>query len=204
MTDRHFVGFRVVSGFALATVIGAGYVLADGGGPGARWHRDANDPRWVQGDVTVDAPPEVVWTRLARVDEWPRTLTDVAAVKVLDRRTDERGHTIWKIELETVTLDHGMLGYEVDSDPGHSLVLSTDRMGVRAMAQTLVRPGPTPNRANVVYSFFIRLSGIPSILISDGSLRQKQEHMVDVTLGDIGRAFSKPAAVPAAASSVTP
>jgi hypothetical protein len=190
MSKPHFGLFSSVGrGTAVAIAIGAGYALADGGGPSVRWHRDANDPRWVQGDVTVNAPPDAVWARLARVEEWPRTLTDVASIKVLDRRTDDRGHTLWKIELETVTLDHGMLGYEVDSDPARSLLLSTDRMGVRAMAQTLVRPGPTPAQSNVVYSFFLRLSGIPSLLISDSSLRKKQEHMVDVTLGDIVRAF---------------
>jgi hypothetical protein len=170
--------------------------LADGTAPIARWHRYAKDPRWVQGDVTVDAPPEMVWARLSRVDEWPRTLSDIAAVKVLERRTDERGHMLWKIELETVTLDHGMLGYEVDSDPARSLVLSTDRMGVHVMAQTLVRAGPTATQSNVVYSFFIRLSGIPGLFISDSSLRQKQEHMVDVTLNDIGRAFARHGPVP--------
>jgi hypothetical protein len=85
-----------------------------------------------------------------------------------------------------------MLGYEVDSDPARTLVLKTNRMGVSVVAQTLVRPGPTPDQANVVYSFFIELSGLPSLLISEKSLHEKQEHMVDVTLNDIGRAFPKP------------
>jgi carbon monoxide dehydrogenase subunit G len=188
-------------GLALAMAfIGVGVVRADGGTPVARWGRVASDPRWVQGDVTVNAPPDVVWARLARVDEWPRSLTDIQSVKVLDRRTDDRGHTRWKIELETRTLDHGMLGYDVDSDPARTLLLTTNRLGVSVVAQTLVRPGPTRDQANVVYSFFIELSGLPSLFISEKSLRQKQEHMVDVTLGDIGRAFPKPAAAPASAA----
>jgi hypothetical protein len=199
MSKRHSV-FSPSAGYGLALAIAvtsASHVRADGGGKAVRWHRDASDPRWVQGDVTVNAPPDVVWARLASVDDWTHTLTDVASLKVLDRRTDDRGHTRWKIELETRTLGHGMLGYEVDSDPARSLLLSTDRMGVRAVAQTLVRSGPTPNQSNVVYSLFIELSWLPSLLISEKSLRQKQEHMVDVTLGDIGRAFPKPAAAPA-------
>lgn len=201
MSKWRFVFFSS-AGCGLALAIAAtrgGLVRADGGAQATvRWHRDASDPRWVQGDVTVDAPPDVVWARLARVDDWTHTLTDVASLKVLDRRTNDQGHTRWKIELETRTLDHGMLGYEVDSDPAGSLLLSTNRMGVHAVAQTLVRSGPTPNQSNVVYSFFIYLSGLPSLLISESSLRRKQEHMVDVTLGDIGRVFAKPAeAVPA-------
>jgi len=184
-------------GVALAmAAIGGGYVRADGGGQTVRWSRVASDPRWVQGDVTVNAPPDMVWARLARVDEWPQTLTDIERLKVLDRQPDERGHTRWKIELETRTLGHGMLGYEVDSDPARTLMLKTNRMGVSVVAQTLVRPGPTPHQANVVYSFFIELSGLPSLLISEKSLHEKQEHMVDVTLSDIGRAFPKPAPAP--------
>jgi hypothetical protein len=190
MSGPRFVFFSS-AGLALAIAAAAArLVRADGTGPStAHWRHDPSDPRWVQGDVTVDAPPDVVWARLSRVDDWTHTLTDVADLKVLDRRVDEHGHTRWKIELETRTLDHGMLGYEVDSDPAQSLMLSTDRMGVHAVAQTLVRAGPTPGQSNVVYSFFIRLSGLPSLLLSESTLRQKQEHMVDVTLRDIGRAF---------------
>jgi hypothetical protein len=201
MSKLRFVFFSGAGcGLALAiAAAGAGLVRADDAGPATvQWHHDRNDPRWVQGDVTVDAPPDVVWARLARVDDWTHTLTDVADLKVLERRTDERGHMRWKIELETRTLDHGMLGYDVDSDPARSLLLTTDRMGVHAVAQTLVRAGPAPDRSNVVYSFFIRLSGLPSLLLSEKTLRQKQEHMVDVTLRDIGRAFAaRGEAVPA-------
>ncbi|HEY3593157.1 MAG TPA: SRPBCC family protein, partial [Polyangiaceae bacterium] len=154
--------------------------------------RDGKDPRWVQGDVTVTATPDVVWARLARIDEWPRTLTDIAAVKVLERHPGDDGHVRWKIELETRTLGHGMLGYDVDCDPTRALLLSTDHLGVRVAAQTIVRNGPSPETANVVYNFFITLSGLPSLLISEHSLREKQDHMIDVTLADIERAFAKP------------
>lgn len=198
MSNPRFVPASAGCGLALAIAsASAGLVHADGEQAAVRWHRDASDPRWVQGDATVNAPPDVVWARIARVDDWTHTLTDVAELKVLDRRTDDRGHTRWKIELETRTLDHGMLDYEVDSDPARSLVLSTNRMGVHAVAQTLVRSGPTPNQSNVVYSLFIHLSGLPSLLISEKSLRRRQEHMVDVTLSDMVHAFAKPAeAVP--------
>lgn len=198
MWNRHF-GFPCAScGLALAiTSVSGGLVRADGGQAAVQWHRDASDPRWVQGDATVNAPPEAVWARLAQVDGWTHVLTDVEKLKVLDRRTDDHGHVRWTIELETRTLDHGMLRYEVDSDPARSLLLTTDRMGVHVVGQTIVRAGPTPNQSNVVYSLFIRLSGLPSLLISEKSLRSRQEHMVAVTLGDIVGAFAKPAeAVP--------
>jgi hypothetical protein len=202
MSTRYFALSSVAGcGLAFALVAASpGDVRADRGGPAIRWHRVESDPRWVQGEVTAFAPADAVWARLARVDDWTHTLTDVLNLKVLERRVDDHGHTRWKIELETRTLGHGMLGYEVDSDPARSLLLSTDRMGVRAAAQTLVRPGATPTQSNVVYSLFIELSGLPSLLISESSLHQKQEHMIDVTLADIGRTFPAPAAVPTPAS----
>src|SRR5499427_7297431 len=102
-------GLAVALAMMAMAAIGGDYVRADSGGQTVRWSRVASDPRWVQGDVTVNAPPDMVWARLARVNEWPQSLTDIERLKVLDRRTDDRGHTRWKIELETRTLGHGML-----------------------------------------------------------------------------------------------
>ncbi len=169
---------------------------ADGGGQSTRWWRDAKDPRWVQGEVTVDGTPDAVWARLSDVGALPQTLTDLARLKVLEKRKGEDGHTRWKIELETRTLGYGMLGYDVDSGPGREMKLSTNTMGVKAVASTLVRPGPNPGQANVVYSFLVEFSGLSSLLLSSKSLREKQAHMVEVTLNDIGRAFPKPAPTP--------
>lgn len=148
-------------------------------------HRDANDPRWVFGSVTVDAPPDQVWARFERVDSWPQMLTDIARMRV----TDHRGPR-WAIDLETRTLGHGMLGYDVETSPDRVIKLSTDRLGVHALAYTRVHPGPTAGQSNVSYSLFLVLKGLPSLLISDRSLREKQDHMVAVTLADIRRGFA--------------
>jgi hypothetical protein len=182
---------RALFAAALAGLLtSGGQVRADGNAP--VWRRDPKDPRWVQGEVTVDASPDAVFARVERVDAWPHFLTDVLRLRVLEHRP---GASHWKIELETRTLGHGMLGYDVEVGPGRALKLYTNRLGVKAVAHTLVRPVGT-SQANVVYSFFLELSGLPSLLISDKELRQKQEHMVAVTLADVARAFPpKPVAV---------
>jgi hypothetical protein len=109
------------------------------------------------------------------------------------RVVDHRG-THWGIELETRTLGHGMLGYDVETSPDHVIKLSTDRLGVHAMAYTRIHPGPTSDTSLVSYSLFLQLKGLPSLLISEKSLREKQDHMVAVTLADISRTFGSPRA----------
>jgi hypothetical protein len=188
---------------ALAIVVGVaalsaadGFALADGTTAPATtvaWHRDKKDPRWVQGTVTVDSPPDVVWARIQRVDAWPSLLSDVNRMRVTEHK-DKDSH--WKIELETKTLPYGMLGYDVDtSGPGRTGKLYTDRLGVKVVAQTDILPGPTPSQSVIVYSFFIEVSGIPKMLISEQELHKKQEHMVAVTLDDFEKNFKpRPAA----------
>ncbi len=149
--------------------------------------RDTKDPRWVQGEVTVDASPDVVFANVAQVDAWPKTLTDISRLKVLSHRGDH-----WEVELETRTIPAGMLAYDIAVTPANrSLRLYTNRMGVYTIAQTDVKPGPTPEQSKVTYSLLITVSGVPSLLISEKSLHKKQEHMVDQTLGDLSRAFTK-------------
>ena len=140
-------------------------------------------------DVTNPAAPKY----LAHMPPTGDEANGTQHVQVCDGRELAHGDAAKVYAIRT----NGMLGYEVDCDPAHTLVLSTDRLGVRAMAQTIVRPGPSPDKSNVVYSFFIALSGLPSLLLSERSLREKQDHMIDVTLVDIERAFAKPAAAPA-------
>jgi uncharacterized membrane protein len=146
--------------------------------------RAQSDPRWVQGHVVVDAPPDAVFARLAQVDQWPSLFTDIAKMKVKTRST---GH--WTIELETRTLGHGTLPYKVDVGPGRHLRLWTDGRGVRADGETFVREGPTASQSEVTYQLFIELSGIPAIAVPERVLRPKQEHMVVSQLADLGRGF---------------
>jgi hypothetical protein len=176
-----------VAASVLLFVMRGGVAAADGTqiAPPVRAHRDAKDPRWVWGSVTVDAPPDQVWARFERVDSWPQILTDIERMRV-----DEHSGPHWAIELETRTLGHGMLGYDVDTSLERVIKLSTDRLGVHALAYTRVYPGPTPAQSYVSYSLFLALKGLPSLLISDRSLREKQDHMVAVTLADIQRAFA--------------
>ena len=150
-------------------------------------HRDAKDPRWVFGSVIVNGSPDEVWARFQRVDTWPQLLTDIARMKVVDHRDAH-----WGIELETRTLGHGMLGYDVETSPSRVIKLSTDTLGVHALAYTRIHPGPQAGQSLVSYSLYLQLNGAPSLLISDKSLRAKQDHMVAVTLADIGRGFGSP------------
>lgn len=149
--------------------------------------REASDPHWVQGQVTVSAPPELVWSRLQNVAEWPRLLTDVERLDVTERRGSR-----WEIMLETRTLGHGELPYHVDLEPGRRVRFWRTGSGVAVQAFMLVREGPTPLHSNVVYSLYVRLTGLPHLLISDESLGKKQEHMVAVSLADLYRAFPPP------------
>ena len=183
------LGFLLIAG---ALVLAGAPALADAPASTVSWHRDKKDPRWVQGTVTVDSPPDIVWTRIQRVDAWPSMLSDVNRMRVLEHKD-----TRWKIELETKTIPYGMLGYDVDtSGPGRTGKLYTDRLGVKVVAQTDVLPGPSPSQSLIVYSFFIEVSGLPKMLISDEELHKKQEHMVAVTLEDFERTF-KPRATAA-------
>jgi uncharacterized membrane protein len=142
------------------------------------------DPHWVQGQVTIAASPEVVWSALQKVDAWPQLLTDVERLEV---RQHDGSH--WEIELETRTLEHGMLGYHVELGPGRLVRFWRDGMGVAVSAFLRVRDGRTKDECNVIYTLAIHLSGIPRLLISDASLHEKQSHMVEVTLADLHRAF---------------
>ncbi len=146
--------------------------------------RDEKDPRWVWGTVTVNLPQDEVWSRFQKVQSWPSILSDIARLQVTGHRDQH-----WDIKLETKTLGHGLLGYDVDASPDHVIRLKTDQLGVHALAVTRVLPGPTATQTNVSYALFLELKGVPSLLIGEASLREKQNHMVSVSLADIRRSF---------------
>lgn len=147
-------------------------------------HRDEKDPRWVWGTVTVNASQDEVWSRFQKVQSWPSILSDIARLQVTGHRDQH-----WDVKLETKTLGHGMLGYDVDAGPDRVIRLKTDQFGVHALAVTRVLPGPTATQTNVSYALFLELKGAPSLLIGSASLREKQDHMVSVSLADIRRTF---------------
>ncbi len=177
-----------MAGSVLLFALRGGVAAADDAAQAVPAHRDAKDPRWVFGSVVVDTPPDEVWARFERVGTWPQLLSDIARMKVVDHRD-----THWGIQLETRTLGHGMLGYDVETSPERVIKLSTDKLGVHALAYTRVHPGPQAAQSLVSYSLFLQLNGAPRLLISDKSLREKQDHMVAVTLADIARAFGSAA-----------
>ncbi|MCL2723476.1 MAG: hypothetical protein FWD69_03475 [Polyangiaceae bacterium] len=97
----------------------------------------------------------------------------------------------WNIELETKTLDHGMLPYQVELSPNRKVKFWTKNSGVTVEVLANVLGGPTPGQADIIYSMYLDVTGIPALLISEKSLREKQEHMVAVTLGDFDRAAQR-------------
>ncbi len=134
----------------------------------------------------MNAPPDVVLSRLEHVETWPQILSDIAQIEVVDHKDDH-----WNIKLETRTLGHGMLPSQVMIQrPERRVVFWGKDTGVQSAAYTTVRSGPNPNQSNVVYSFYIEISGIAHLVISESTLREKQEHMVQVTLEDIRRAYA--------------
>lgn len=146
------------------------------------------DPRWVQGQVIVDAPPDVVLARLEHVDTWPQLMSDIARLEVVNHQD-----THWNIKIETHTLGHGLLPSQVlVQRPERRVAFWGKDSGISVAAYTLVRNGPTPTQSNVVYSMFIEVSGFVHLIISESSLREKQEHMVQVTLEDLRRGFAPP------------
>jgi uncharacterized membrane protein len=181
---RCVIGSSVVALAAVVSPCASAAVASASSPPVSSW-RVASDDRWTQGQVNVDAPPDVVWSRLEHVESWPQLLSDISNFRVVDRQGSQ-----WKIELETHTLDHGMLPYTVELQGGRQVRLWAKGPGVTIVAFTLVRDGPTPRTSNVVYSLYIDLSGLTKLLIGDATLRNKQRHMVDVTLGDIWRAYA--------------
>lgn len=152
--------------------------------PGVTWARDRSDPHWVQGQVNVSALPEAVWARVADVPNWPKLLTDIKWLKVLDKGKDR-----WRVKLETRTFECGAHEYTVTVLGGRALAFEIDAPGIDSKARVLVRPGASAAQANVVYSLYVRATGIVGWFISEKELRKKQEAMLVRALTDIQRAF---------------
>ena len=153
--------------------------------PRITWARDRNDPHWVQGQVNVGATPGAVWTRVADVPNWPKLLNDVKWVQVLERSKN------WlRVKLETRTFDCGAHEYTVTLHDGQRLLtFEIDAPGIDSRARVLVRPGASAAQANVVYSLYVRATGIMGWFISEKELRKRQETMMLRALTDIQRTF---------------
>jgi uncharacterized membrane protein len=151
--------------------------------PGLTWSRPANNARWVQGHVTIPAPPERVFERLAQVDAWPQLFTDIAAMRVIEHHGPE-----WKIDLETREGHQGTL--HVELGPGRKVTFSASKTGARIAGETLVRGAAAPGQSDVVYNLYVHGSGIPGLFMPERVLRSKQEYMVVAQLSDLYYAFA--------------
>lgn len=151
---------------------------------GITWARDAKDSHWVQGQVDVASAPDAVWTRVSDVPNWPKLLSDVKWLKVL-----EKGKDRWRIKLETRSFECGAHEYDVALRGGNLLTFEIDAPGIDSKARVLVRPGASAGQANIVYSLYVRATGIVGWFVSEKELRRRQEAMVIRALTDLQRAF---------------
>lgn len=152
--------------------------------PGITWSRDKSDPHWVQGQVNVNASLDAVWNRVSDVPNWPKLLTDIKWLKVLDKGKDH-----WRIKLETRSFECGAHEYHVALHGGNLLTFEIDAPGIDSKARVLVRSGASPEQSNVVYSLYVRATGIVGWFVSEKELRRRQEAMVVRALTDLQRAF---------------
>lgn len=151
------------------------------------WSRDAKDPGWVQGQVTANASPDAVWTKLQRVPEWPQMFTDIKSMTIVERGTDH-----WRVKLETRSFDCGAHEYHVRFDAPCTARLWIDAPGVTAIAYMRVLEGAVPDAARVVYSLFLEAHGVAAWFHTKDDLRRKQEQMVVQYLADLERLFAAP------------
>lgn len=171
-------------------LVALGLTVADGSRAGAagraRITRDAKDPRWLHGTISVSAPPDTVMTRLARVAEWPKLLSDIKSLRVVDHDGKR-----WHAKIETWTMNCGAHDYTIDVT--HDGVrLSIDATGIHANGRIRIEPGAQDSRSTARFSLFVETSGIVGWFIPESTLRARQETMVRRDLEDIAKAFATP------------
>ena len=161
------------------------YAGADVTPPAPTWRRSDVDPHWVQGHVVVPTTPDVIWSRLQRVDGWKEMFSDIKSLRVIEHQVNH-----WKINLRTTAFDCGDHDYRVRFDDTRTLHLLIDAPGVDAHAQITVKPAGRPTDSIVTYSLYVDAKGIMSWFVSEATLRKKQEFMVVQYLTDLRRAFT--------------
>jgi hypothetical protein len=150
-----------------------------------KWTRDDKDPRWVQGEVILPAPPEAVWSRLGRVSEWPRIFTDIKSLRIVDR-IDET----WNMKVESRTFAYGPQEYHARLDPSARTARGwVAGAGVSAVNTMRIFDGSAPRTSRAVCSLFIDARGIAAWVLGKDEIHRKQEHMVVQYLADFERAF---------------
>ncbi len=184
VTRRTWLGLFLGAVAALGLSIPAASEAADPPGS-VKIVRDANDPRWVHGTVTISATPDAIMARLSRVDQWPQFLSDIKWMKVVEH---EGGH--WHVKLETRTMDCGSHDYHLDVSK-RSVQLRIDAVGINAQGLIAVRAGDDAGKSVATFSMFAETTGIVGLLIPEKTLRARQEKMVRRDLEDLSKLFAR-------------
>ncbi len=188
-----FIARRIVFQIALAgAFIAAGGTFADssqaGGSLGrAQILRDAKDPRWINGTISVSARPDQIKARIARLAEWPKFLSDIKSLKVIEH-SGKRWHT----KIETRTMDCGAHDYYIDVAADGSVTLVIDATGINANGRISAKPSAREGQSVARFSLFVETSGVIGWFIPESTLRARQERMVRRDLEDIAKAFASP------------
>jgi hypothetical protein len=67
--------------------------------------------------------------------------------------------------------------------------LEIDGPGVDSRARLIVRNGGREGQANIAYSLYVKATGVVGWIISEETLHQKQEQMVERYLTDLASTF---------------
>lgn len=151
--------------------------------------RDARDPRWLRGEVLVDASPAQVLERVARVDRWSELFSDVRSVKVVKRSAEH-----WHVRLDTRTMDCGEHDYHITFSPGERLDLRIDAPGINAHGSLSAHSTGKAAQSTVKFELFIDTKGFMGWFIPERTLRKRQERMVRGDLEDLASSFTVPPA----------
>jgi hypothetical protein len=112
--------------------------------------RDAKDPRWITGTISVSAPADQVQARVACIAEWPNLLSDIETLRVI-----ERSGKRWHVKIETRTMKCGAHDYIIDVAGDGSVELVIDATGINAngrIAFKALRAKANRSRASTSWS----------------------------------------------------
>lgn len=152
----------------------------------AKIARDAKDPRWLHGTITIAAPANQVFDRLARVNEWNQVFSDIKRLKVIKHDGEH-----WLVELETRTMDCGAHDYHLYVQANRRVKLVFDAPGVNAHGFIEAKQGEREGESSARFTLFVEATGVIGWFIPESTLRARQESMVRHDLGDLARSFAK-------------
>jgi hypothetical protein len=178
------------SALILAVVLAGGAIGANSwtvaAMPAGHWQRNPRDPRWVHGQIDLATPAAELWRRFADVRGWPSIFSDVGSFSVKSESNDS---SHWVVRFESKIVGHGAFDYVVTLDAtkqsGRVVVVAS---GVRGAVYATVAP-IADRGTRVTYTTFAETYGVLGWLVSEQSLRARQERLVEQNLTDLGKAF---------------